>query len=1612
MKLFNLKQARKLVAPSQPTVFDGSGRRKFIKNVGFFALSANPIAETFRTISLKPFEIKVSSDHFAVLRRNEMVWSISRIQFEEGYSLDLSEKAGDYLLQAENLRFINTQLSFSFKARIFYEKREWQMQAIIPEFGIDEKINFIDWLDGKIKLPNGIIRNQVINTFNDHDQIGITDDSSIKIDNQWVCEIQGKGSISSVLNEMTYLSDMVVLSAARKVPELLELAPNAKSMVLTIPKFLGWNRFVSGIGFYDSNHLAIKEDAPELNFVFSSTPNDEKHTAFWVAENNGSLTFLPEKRLNSGFMLEKYLYYSEYVNRNKPDFYLSGNLLNNGQWMTNQLGSFNFINDEQLPVFEAFGSNNQITDHFFEPRMRAFQPFMSDALPLVSDYKNPLPVSFNPQKITNNSSPQDPVKLKKLPRDVKENASKLSVGVEEVTFAPRILKIKLLRPEDLILLEFELIKFKFIRKGEETRAELANPNDPGVVIIHFQSQHTLEEAIYESTNILLPPPDKPPLPAVPVPQQLPISLPLKQIRAKKSRLVYELPIGHEGFLLNVDGLLDWSKFNLVVHPRAWIKVESFALAPTPYPPGPAILTKPPTVATTTKFIDRNALQDSYAVVLASNRKVKALNQNVYDSSVLDKLMVPEKSITLSREFNLGNIKKIDLSVGPIPEANTSIEAPALLYISPNQVSDFTHKIELDPWSLDEKRNPKNLREVQPVKVLDSVYTTTKSDIVELWHTRMGTKLKNGKVICYHLEKLQSIRALWAYDGTREWPDPNNLPRVYKRNNKNQPFMASLDADDRMKLVHETSNYSIPGYQPTPVPVKMLMLTSLGAYIDWHVYFKVPLGPDTFLNIVEWEHRATLGRDHYVKIVKKGYLFPFGHRAVLVKVTERKFNKATKAAVNRQRMYIVVLEKEVNYARKDVAGKFIQFPFQSIRINTPFTPDIDDPSQNPIKESNSYNFYVKVGGEGFQFDIVATDKEGIDHRIRMPLVFLEPGIARDSDEITAVIDDYNGIINNGKNSNALYNNVQFYGQKVAYAGSLVEGDTLFETNMVEFGAQKYPAVGSTELKFHPMMQSSSVYIKQLEELTGSRKLAKISLEDDENDGMVFAKVSNAALDFSSGGTDKSGGFISPNMTITGLSKLQGPIGGDIEDLKNLVFKASKFFENLGDFHPSAKIFGVIDIFSLFPTDSPLAGSFDEMISAVNRIREEIDNIKEEILFLENEAKDAVETSAKELIATKMAEFKHNIADKVNELLGAINGSTPRIPNLKTYVTESAFYAEYKWNPDLAGSDMTIIPDLLKVHVDNPKTALTINTKFVKPFDPAQATSLNGSARLEKFIIDIVPLLEVKFNYIEFKSGSSEKTDVKVDIDAQDPIAFKGALSFVNSLQSIIPSTGFSDDGPYIDLKLTGVSVGFNLSIPSVEVGILSISNISLGACVTLPFTGDPLTLSFNFSTRENPFCLTVSCFGGGGYFMLVTTLHGIQSVEAAFEFGASVSLDIGVASGGVSIMGGFYFKVVLLDEDTTEVTLTGYIRINGRLSILGIITVSLEFYLALTAVLVGGKVQKIEGEATLKVKIEVLFFSKTVECSVRRELAGADADPKFGEMILLDDWKEYCLAFAG
>ena len=73
-----------------------------------------------------------------------------------------------------------------------------------------------------------------------------------------------------------------------------------------------------------------------------------------------------------------------------------------------------------------------------------------------------------------------------------------------------------------------------------------------------------------------------------------------------------------------------------------------------------------------------------------------------------------------------------------------------------------------------------------------------------------------------------------------------------------------------------------------------------------------------------------GRDHYVRIVYEGELWPFRHSASLVKVTERKFreNNGIVGGYLIQRMFIVVREPDkeiINHLGEPFKGN----PFKDV-----------------------------------------------------------------------------------------------------------------------------------------------------------------------------------------------------------------------------------------------------------------------------------------------------------------------------------------------------------------------------------------------------------------------------------------------------------------------------------------------------------------------------------------------------------------------------------------------------------------------------------------------------------------------------------------------------------
>ena len=223
-----------------------------------------------------------------------------------------------------------------------------------------------------------------------------------------------------------------------------------------------------------------------------------------------------------------------------------------------------------------------------------------------------------------------------------------------------------------------------------------------------------------------------------------------------------------------------------------------------------------------------------------------------------------------------------------------------------------------------------------------------------------------------------------------------------------PFRASLNEYERHSAVHLSSNYRLrkppPSkgwFEPDPLDVDHMALSSLGGWLDSRGAWEggeQPLG----ISVEEWRHRATLGRDHFVRVVKTGRLLPLGHRASLVKITERRFHAVQAGqpglpapADVRDRPRAPETYRTSGWTWQDAADPDrigerwdLKLPFTAMRITTRVSPLIDDPALHAINSSKPMRaFWPYVKGKPFWFGVVATDVDGRPVDLSMPLIFV-------------------------------------------------------------------------------------------------------------------------------------------------------------------------------------------------------------------------------------------------------------------------------------------------------------------------------------------------------------------------------------------------------------------------------------------------------------------------------------------------------------------------------------------------------------------------------------------------------------------------------------------------
>jgi len=385
----------------------------------------------------------------------------------------------------------------------------------------------------------------------------------------------------------------------------------------------------------------------------------------------------------------------------------------------------------------------------------------------------------------------------------------------------------------------------------------------------------------------------------------------------------------------------------------------------------------------------------------------------------------------------------------------------------------------------------------------------------------------------------------------------------------------------------------------------------------------------------------------------------------------------------------------------------------------------------------------------------------------------------------------------------------------------------------------------------------------------------------------------------------------------------------------------------------------------------------------------------------------------------SDFFGNLSGTAGKLLGAIsiidiiqavdpdeqaaNDQAPQIssnfvyPNNDDSQPPTAIDTKLNWAPAVQADSA----GFFQPNTGGMTSNLLITAEIYTPIsNPAQTTySIHGELTNFELVLfgSAASFIGITFNSFTFDSKTGAKTSVQPNIDT---VTFLGPLTFIQDLSQLLSSLG----GPSIDVTSAGIDASYTLALPDITVGIFSLTNLSLSAGVNIPFDGSPVRVRFSLCTQDNPFLLTIYVFGGGGFFGLAIGADGIEEIQVSLEFGAAISINLGVASGGVSIMAGIYFSLQTVPEK--QVQLTGFLRADGNLSVLGIIQISMEFYLAFTYLDPG----QCYGTATISVSISVLFFSVSVSATMTKTFGGG-SDPDFADAITQGDWDTYCGAFA-
>lgn len=862
---------------------------------------------------------------------------------------------------------------------------------------------------------------------------------------------------------------------------------------------------------------------------------------------------------------------------------------------------------------------------------------------------------------------------------------------------------------------------------------------------------------------------------------------------------------------------------------------------------------------------------------------------------------------------------------------TDIEFPYRLHLSPNAEARWRHA------SLPVARNGR----------------------YELWHSRLSAPYRGAAP--------PTLRAVWSPDFSKTG-DPNAVEC---------PFRMSLNNRDRHQIVRVTHELG-----REPVAARLFMLSSMGAWSD--IEGNWPCTPGQAGPALErWLHVATMGRDQNVVIERRGFLFPLGHRATLVKQTERKLvlrwiqrdgvKRPVYVAYLRQKKYIQIKEISKDYSPWYMGWRRVSFlEERSPNLNDPLSergggvPTSAGPAVPPAGCPSHWGeraFWPTVGDAPHKFKVRTWDWTANSRDVELPLIFVEnsgdavspevrtcsgdlveevscppPGCTGDQleCEVRDAARDYDLQVDRAT--------VPVGGSALALAPSYRKGDTEVEAANIRLGYRlasewspdptssyyldcaEFEALDSCAAPFWPRFSRVEAKVPAIDYMAGDGGQAWFEPRCLElsPEAEVFASIVEGQIKAPfHESSDRSGGLLAPTPEVAQLSRRFGP--GKFEQL------------------PAGRV----------RADAPTG--FDPKA------------------FFGNGAKILGEIALSEIVA---------VLDP--------NGSVPALVSTMTPYADGPDFLEQalSWSTtNLQDQDFGLLQFFANQKGDPAKFTIDGSIRVWLGSEVPPAFEMRGL--LERFSIRLGTEsagVLIEFPSLTYSAGTHRKPDLDVKVGE---VSFLGALAFIQTLATYLGDLLGKKTGVELELQPRGVLIRFPpLTFDVINIGAMSLKGLSITSWAKLPFVEAPVEFGLNFARPEAPCTLTAGIYGGRAYVTLVLdTAHGgIRDMAAAFEFGVIKEVSFGPAHGQVYILGGIFFGIRSIPSGRV-VELRAYVRAGGNVDVLGLITAYIDLYVGLLAQNNGSE-SYLLGEASLTIGFKVAIVEHKATLRRSERIAGS------------------------